>query len=155
GVEKNAGSVEEGMRLVQVRGAHRQIPCVHVVSHAQRSLAGRALPRVLRDLCHRDTLAFRLRMQLDHVARELAHEITARDPRGQTQNLTVRRRIRYGASDGEQMRAWIARHDPVLDGLTHGGERMGPPRLVSAVQRAGKQKGEFYTMTSGGRTVGN
>ena len=51
--QEHAGAVEETVGFVQVRAAHRQVPCIDLVFDAQRAVAGRGLPGVVVELVHR------------------------------------------------------------------------------------------------------
>ena len=103
--QKHTGAVEKTMRLVQMRGAHRQIPGVDLIGKRQRAFTGRGLPAVFVAFDERDFFdaagAFRMRGDPDDIARELAHHVAARNPGRQYENLTIRVGTIDGQCDGE------------------------------------------------------
>ncbi len=116
GVHKDAGAVEEGVRVVDVRRAHRQIVGVHAIArdHAGGA-AGVDAPGGLVDLAHRQRLAFTRRAgDVLHVPLELAHQIRAGRPHRQLQ-------VDVGTTDGEvgldthQVRIALLEIDPIFD----------------------------------------
>ena len=85
--QEHAGAVEEAVILVQVRGAHGQIPGIHVVFERQGALARSRLPRMLVQFGQRHGLALGLGADADDVARKFADHVAARDPGRQGQDL--------------------------------------------------------------------
>ena len=79
--QEHAGAVEEAVGLVEMGGAHRQVPRIDLV--AQRSAgrrSGAACQLVLVDLCQRDRRPFDVAADAHDVAREFADHVAARDP---------------------------------------------------------------------------
>ncbi|ABA50678.1 hypothetical protein BURPS1710b_3583 [Burkholderia pseudomallei 1710b] len=116
--EKHARAVEEAARVVQVRGAHRQVPRVDVVAQRDRPGRRRGLPGLLVELADPQLAArFVERTQRHDIARELAHHIAARNPYGQREALA--RRVRIGERERhlEQVRGGIFRNDRVANRL--------------------------------------
>ncbi len=121
--QEDAGAVEETVGLVEMRGAHRQIPGINLVMQAQRAAGPqrRGAPAVLVELLHAPRLAIDLGPQAHDVARELADHVAARDPRRQAENLASRIGIAHGAADLEQVGTGMGGTDAVFDGGQRGG----------------------------------
>jgi len=92
--QEHAAAVEEAVRRVQVRRAHRQVPGVDLVGQRQRPVRRRAAPGVLVELFDPHAppgarLAGLQRRQAHDVARKLSHHVAARYPRGQHEQLAL------------------------------------------------------------------
>lgn len=79
--EEHAWPVEEAVRGVQVRAAHRQVPRVDFGRDGQRAAAGRRAPGVLVDLGDAHRPAAARGTDRHHVAGKIADEIAAGNPR--------------------------------------------------------------------------
>ena len=114
--QEHGTAVEVGMRGVEVRRAHRQVPCVDLAGHRQRTDAGRAAPTVLVDLGHRHRQALTVACtDSQHLASELAHEVAARDPDRQPERLAGWLRIGHPHGHLEAVCLRRSRHDQVVD----------------------------------------
>ena len=123
--EEQAGAVEEAVGLVQMRAAHRQIPCVDRVVELQRgALRHRAgLPARFVALLQRHRLSAGGGFEGDDVAREIADHVTAGNPRGERHALSIRLRPGNRAGHPKQM----SRQIDGLDGVTHRWHGHGNP----------------------------
>ncbi|MOA14474.1 hypothetical protein D3C78_1345770 [compost metagenome] len=89
--QEHAGAVEEAMAVVQMRAANRQVPGVDLVFDSQRPVAGRRLPGVVVDFVDIHAPRAGMRRQGFDLAREIADEIAAGNPRRQRQALAFGR----------------------------------------------------------------
>ena len=87
--QENAGAVEEGVRLVEVGAAHREIPGVDLVGQGKRLLPFQrfGLPGVLVDLVECNGLAAGFGRDTDDLPGEVANQIAAGNPRRQREAL--------------------------------------------------------------------
>ena len=126
--DEDAGAVEEPVRFVEMRRAHRRVPGVHPIPEAERPAARRRAPAVLVDLVDRDRRSAAVGGQRDDVARELADHVAAGNPGGQREALAVGVGRGDSARHLEVVAARVDRHDPVMD---RGGDRR-PGRTARA-----------------------
>ena len=103
--QEDAGAVEEGVRLVKVRAAHREIPGVDLDDDSQRRrvLQRRRLPGVLVELLQRDRLAACFGANRHDVAGEVADQVAAGNPCRQRETLPDRIGQIDGAAHFEAM----------------------------------------------------
>ncbi len=121
--QEDAGAVEEPMRGVEVRAAHRGIPRIHLGGHGERPVAGVGTPRVLVELAQPHRPAPVPGADRDDVAGKLAHHVAAGNPRGQDEALAGGIRRIDGDAHLEEMRLGRARENAVADrarGHQHG-----------------------------------
>ena len=88
--EKNAAAVVVAMRVIEMRGANREVVGIDPVAHAERTVRRSDLPVGLVDLADRDGAIGITRFEVEQVAREVADHVAARDPVRQAQCLSVR-----------------------------------------------------------------
>ena len=113
GAQEHARPVEVAAGRVEVGGAHRQVVRVDVRGHRQRACAGRRLPFVLGGLAHGDRGAGRVGAHGDEVARELADQVAAGNPRRQHEALAGGVRGVDGDGDLVQVRVRVERDDAI------------------------------------------
>jgi hypothetical protein len=113
--QEHAGPVEEAMRLIEVGGAHGQVPCVDFIVQGQGARRWRGAPAVFIALGKGDGDAVRLGADAHDVAGEFADHVAARDPGRQGKLLPFR--CRRGDRDGdvEQVAGEVGRDNRVLD----------------------------------------
>ena len=117
--KEDAGAVEECMGLVEMGGAHRQVPCVDLIHQDQRPVAAGGLPAVLVGFFKRDLSAISARRDAHDVARELTNHVAARYPCRQHQALAGRVRRLYRQRHFEQVCGWVFGDDAVAYGMRH------------------------------------
>src|SRR5581483_8199624 len=117
-IKEEAGAVPEAVRVVEVRGADRQVVGVDAVAHADAPGVARVdLPRGLVALGDGERAAFAVvGGDLLHVARIFADEIRAGRPYREleVEERAARRKARL---DGVEVGVAIAQLDRVLDGI--------------------------------------
>ncbi len=113
--QAQAGAVEEAAVVAEPGGAHRRVERVGVVRDDQRGAArSRDAPAILGQLHQRSFLRALARLEAAEMARELAHHVAARDPRGQAQGLLGRR-----IGDGQRDLELVGRRVGDLDSIVN------------------------------------
>ena len=92
--QKHTGAVEKTVGGIQMRAAHRKIPCVDLVVDNQRTVRGRRLPGVLVQLRKAKCTAAGLRANRHDMPCEFANHVAAGNPRRQRKALAFD--IRFG-----------------------------------------------------------
>ncbi len=113
GAQEYERAVEVAARGVEVRAADREVERVHLRDDGERTGARRRAPKVLRFLLDGDGFARRFGAHRDEMPGELADQVTAGNPRRESEALAVRRRRVERAAHLEQVRAAIERYDPI------------------------------------------
>src|SRR5690606_4651329 len=120
-LREHAGPVEIGMRRVEVRPAHAQVVRVDLEGDGERFMANLDLPAALVDLGQFKVTVSGPRVYGNDVAREIPHQVTARDPGWYREHLPVRVGFRDAQRHFEQVRAGIRGSNAVA--VRFGGHR--------------------------------
>jgi len=115
---EQAGTVEEGVRGIQMRTAHRIVPGIDFQRDRERLPARCSAPGMLVELGQRDgCTAIIGGLDADDVTGEVADQITAGRPGGHGQHHTRRIRLIDCALDLEQVRVRLRHPHLITDAM--------------------------------------
>ncbi len=97
--QKQAGAVEVAMGAIQVRGTNRQLPGMHLIANAQRTLDAINPPGLLVELDHGQRAGGTRSRQATDITGKVANHVATRNPRRQRQGQRTASGIRDGGGD--------------------------------------------------------